>query len=145
MSNYQYIQARDLGDAWFQCLFRILEEGSVFKIDRGSFAGQKRLEFDYVVIEVEHPGTHPLVPQIETHFNIPNPVADDYLDEYVTYLMTGELKEGESYTYGQRLCRYPVPPAAHHNLHNVDIYIKEIQELSDLGIYLMIRNLNALV
>lgn len=103
MLNYQYIKARDLGDAWFQTLFKMLEEGSVFKIDRGSYAGQKRLEFDYITIEVEHPGARPLLPQIESHFSIPNPVADDYLDEYLPYLMTGEVEKGESYTYGQRM------------------------------------------
>ena len=102
------MDARDLPDAWFQTLFKILEEGSVFKIDRGSFAGQKRLEFDWITIRVKDPGHRPLLPQIEEHFSIPNPVEDDYLDEYVPYLMTGELKEGESYTYGQRLCAYPV-------------------------------------
>jgi len=110
MLNYQFIKARDLGDAWFQTLFRMLEEGSVFKIDRGSFAGQKRLEFDYVVIQVEHPGTKPLLPQIEAHFNIPNPVADDYLDEYLPYLMTGEVSKGESYTYGQRMTKVKIDP-----------------------------------
>jgi thymidylate synthase len=108
--NYQFIKARDLGDAWFQTLFRMLEEGSVFKIDRGSFAGQKRLEFDYVTIQIEHPGTKPLLPQIESHFGIPNPVADDYLDEYLPYLMTADLKEGESYTYGQRISKAAFRP-----------------------------------
>jgi len=108
MLNIQYIKARDLGDAWFQTLFKILEEGSVFKIDRGSYAGQKRLEFDWITIQIEHPGTHPLLPQIESHFSIPNPVADDYLDEYISYLMTGELKPGESYTYGQRMTKVKI-------------------------------------
>jgi thymidylate synthase len=108
MLNQQYIKARDLPDAWFQTLFRILEEGSVFTIDRGSYAGQKRLEFDWINVQVEYPATRPLLPQIESHFGIPNPVADDYLNEYIPYLMTGELKEGESYTYGQRLTRYEI-------------------------------------
>jgi len=108
--NYQYIKARDLGDAWFQTLYRILEEGSVFKIDRGSFAGQKRLEFDFVVIEIEHPGTRPLLPQIEEHYSIPNPVEDDYLDEYISYLMTGDVSPGESYTYGQRMTKVRIDP-----------------------------------
>ncbi len=134
MLNYQFIKARDLGDAWFQTLFKMLEEGSVFKIDRGSYAGQKRLEFDFIAMQIEYPGTRPLLPQIESHFSIPNPVADDYLDDYLPYLMTGELKEGESYTYGQRLCRYPVPASARYVLGNVDIYIKEISELFKLGI-----------
>ncbi|MHA1817329.1 MAG: thymidylate synthase [Candidatus Heimdallarchaeaceae archaeon] len=104
------MDAKSLDDAWFQTLFRMLEEGSVFKIDRGSFAGQKRLEFDYVTIKVEHPGTLPLLPQIEPHHNIPNPVADDYLDDYLPYLMTGEIGEGESYTYGQRMTKVSIDP-----------------------------------
>jgi len=103
--NLQHIAATTLPDAWFQTLFRILEEGTVFKIDRGSYAGQKRLEFDWVTIHVKRPDVRPLLPQIEAHHNIPNPVSDDYLDEYLPYLMTGELKPGESYTYGQRLCK----------------------------------------
>ena len=93
--NLQHINATTLGDAWFQTLFKILEEGSVFTIDRGSYAGQKRLEFDWVTIHVKHPSVRPLLPQIEAHHNIPNPVADDYLDDYLPYLMTAELKEGE--------------------------------------------------
>jgi thymidylate synthase len=110
MLNIQHIEARDLGDAWFQALFRILEEGTVFKIDRGSYAGQKRLEFDWVTIHIRRPGDRPLLPRIEEHFAIPNPVADDYLDEYIPYLMTGEPKEGESYTYGQRMTAEYVDP-----------------------------------
>jgi len=110
MLNTQFIEATNLGDAWFQTLFKMLEEGEVFKIDRGSYAGQKRLEFDWVTIHVKNPGIRPLLPQIESHYNIPNPVADEYLDEYLPYLMTGELKEGESYTYGQRLTKMPFRP-----------------------------------
>ena len=110
MLNTQFIEATNLGDAWFQTLFRMLEEGRVFKIDRGSYAGQKRLEFDWVTIRIQHPGVLPLLPQIEAHYGIPNPVSDDYLDDYLPYLMTGELKPGESYTYGQRLCQEPMDP-----------------------------------
>jgi thymidylate synthase len=110
MLNIQHIEARDLGDAWFQALFRILEEGTVFKIDRGSYAGQKRLEFDWVTLHIKRPGDRPLLPQIEAHHNIPNPVADEYLDEYLPYLMTGNLEPGESYTYGSRMTKAVVDP-----------------------------------
>ena len=132
--NLQHIKARDLPDAWFQTLFRILEQGSVFTIDRGSYAGQKRLEFDWVNVQVEHPDVRPLLPQIESHFAIPNPVADDYLNEYLPYLMTGELKEGESYTYGQRLTRYEIAyrimPKTILDLWK-DILLDEIEELKE--------------
>lgn len=103
------IEARDLPDAWFQCVYKVLDEGRVFTIDRGSYAGQKRLEFDYITVNIKHPRTRPLLPQIEPHFGIPNPVEDEYLNDYLPYLMTGKLKPGESYTYGQRLTMYPIP------------------------------------
>jgi thymidylate synthase len=139
MLNLQRIEARDLGDAWFQTLFRLLEEGSKFKIDRGSYSGQQRLEFDWVEIHIKRPGDRPLLPQIESYHNIPNPVEDDYLDNYISYLMTGELKPGESYTYGQRLVRFPIPGwykvfPSNYTKESSEIFLDEIEELRENGI-----------
>jgi len=99
----EFIGARDLPDAWFQCVYQILEKGRTYIVDRGSFKGQKRLEFDYVTIDIKFPGTRPLLPDIPPSLGIPNPVADDYLDQYLPYLMTASKKEGEEYTYGEYL------------------------------------------
>lgn len=104
MLNPIYIEATTLSDAWYQSLYKCIEVGQEFIIDKGSYAGQKRLEFDYITVRIKYPWTTPLLPEIPAHYNIPNPVAPDYLDEYLPYLMTGEAKEGEAYTYGQRLC-----------------------------------------
>jgi thymidylate synthase len=98
-----FIEARDLPDAWFQCVYNILEKGRTYQIDRGSYKGQKRLEFDYVTVHIKFPGTRPLLPDIPPALGIPNPVANDYLDQYLPYLMTSERKEGEEYTYGEYL------------------------------------------
>jgi len=105
-----HIRATSLPDAWFQAVYRCVETGREFVIDKGSFAGQKRLEFDYITVHIHYPGARPLLPQIPSQYSLPNPVADEYLDDYLPYLMTGELQPGESYTYGQRLCKYPLPP-----------------------------------
>jgi len=120
------IEARDLGDAWFQTLYKILEEGYVFTIDRGSYSGQKRLEFDWVTIQIKQPWTLPLVPKIPAHYGIPDPCSEDYLygsgeykESYIEYLMSGEVKEGESYTYGQRLTKYPITQ------NYIDSYLSE--------------------
>ena len=99
----EFIEARDLPDAWFQCVYQILEKGRTYTIDRGSFKGQKRLEFDYVTVHIKFPGTRPLLPDIPPTLGIPNPVAEDYLDQYLPYLMTSAKNEGEEYTYGQYL------------------------------------------
>ncbi len=94
------IEARDLPDAWFQCVYRLLETGREYTIDRGSYEGQRRLEFDYVTVHIRHPGVRPLLPDIPPALGIPNPVAEGYLEEYLPYLMTAVKQPGEDYTYG---------------------------------------------
>ncbi len=109
------IVARDLPDLWFQAVHDILEEGRRFTIDRGSYAGQTRLEYDYFTGHIRHPGTVPLLPDIPPACGIPNPVENDYVfggggynRSYVEYLMTPHKAPGESYTYGERLTRVPL-------------------------------------
>ena len=109
------IDARDLPDLWFQAVHDIIDEGNRFNIDRGSYAGQTRLEYDYFIGHVKYPGTLPLIPDIPPSCGIPNPVEEGYIfggegynRSYVEYLMTGHKEPGESYTYGERLTRVPV-------------------------------------
>jgi thymidylate synthase len=95
------IEARDLSEAWFVCLGRTLDEGREYKIDRGSYAGQKRKELDLVVINMSYPGTRPLIPDVPQ--GVPPPSTMEYVESYLPYLMTSHRKEGEQYTYGQYL------------------------------------------
>ena len=103
MLNIISIEARDIPDAWFQCVYSIIGKGYRYKIDRGSYEGQERLEFDYITVHIKHPGIRPLLPDIPPSLGIPNPVADGYLEEYLPYLMTSEKQPTEDYTYGQYL------------------------------------------
>ena len=109
------IQARDLPDLWFQAVHDILDHGRKFKIDRGSYAGQERLEYDFFTGHIKHPGTQPLLPDIPPSCGIPNPVEEAYIyggegykRSYIEYIMTGQKEPGESYTYGERLTRAPI-------------------------------------
>lgn len=97
-----HIDAFDLDDAWFQCLSAILEKGHVYTITRGSYAGQKRLEFDFVTVRVRKP-SHQIIPIIPEGMNIPSPTDMNYIQGYLAYLMTGTKTETEDYTYGERL------------------------------------------
>ncbi|MFC1704414.1 thymidylate synthase [Candidatus Omnitrophota bacterium] len=97
-----YIEAFDLDDAWFQALSTILEKGHVYTIDRGSYEGQKRLEFDFVTIRVKKP-SHQIIPIIPEGMSIPAPTDMEYVDKYLSYLLTGQKTETEDYTYGERL------------------------------------------
>jgi len=110
-----HILARDLPDLWFQAVHDILETGRRFTIDRGSYAGQTRLEYDYFCGHVRYPGTTPLIPDIPPSCGIPNPVEEGYIfggagfdRSYIEYLMTGHKEPGESYTYGERLTKAPI-------------------------------------
>jgi len=98
-----FIEARDLPDAWFQCVYELLEKGREYVIDHGSYVGQKRLEFDYVTIHVRYPGVRPMIPDIPAALGIPNPVEEGYIESYLPYLMTPEKQPNEDYTYGERL------------------------------------------
>ena len=95
------IDARDLSEAWFLCLGRTLAEGREYKIERGSYAGQRRKELDYVVVQLRHPGTRPLIPDVPQ--GVPCPTSMEYIESYLPYLMTAHKAEGEQYTYGQYL------------------------------------------
>lgn len=99
--NVTLIEARDLSEAWFLCLRKTLTEGYDYLIERGSYAGQRRKELDFITLKVSYPGTRPLVPEVPP--GIPPPTSMDYVESYLPYLMTPHKKESEQYTYGQYL------------------------------------------
>jgi thymidylate synthase len=106
-----FIETTTLADAWFQTVYKCIEVGREFIIDEGSYNGDKRLEFDYITIHITNPGCPynrtseaDLLPKLPPQYNLPNPVEDQYLFDYIPYLMTCEKKANEQYTYGERLC-----------------------------------------
>jgi thymidylate synthase len=111
------IEAFDLPDAWYQCLLRIFESGHEYVIDRGSYKGQKRLEFDYVLVHVTNPGNRPLVPQIPDGLGVPPPSSLEYVEKYLEKVVTSVKSEGEDYTYGEDLEKQ-IP-------HVIEMYKKE--------------------
>ena len=97
-----YIEAFDLDDAWFRCLSEILENGHVYTITRGSYAGQKRLEFDFVTVRIKNPA-HQIIPIMPEGSGIPAPTSMEYIHGYLSYLLTGQKTATEDYTYGERM------------------------------------------
>ncbi|MBI4303809.1 MAG: thymidylate synthase, partial [Chloroflexi bacterium] len=96
-----HIEARDLSEAWWRCMRELLLNGYDYVIDRGSFEGRKRKEFDFVVVRIEHPGNRPLIPEVPE--GVPPPVSLEYVEEYLQYLMADYKAPNEDYTYGQYL------------------------------------------
>ena len=99
--NISIIEARDLSEAWFRCLGETLNEGHDYTVERGSYAGQKRKELEFVVVQIKYPGTRPLIPDVPK--GVPPPTSMEYIESYLPYLMTAHKAEGEQYTYGQYL------------------------------------------
>ncbi len=95
-----HILATSLDEAWFLTLRGILQNGLSYQIDRGSFVGQHRLELPFLSLEITDPFRQ-LIPI--TPIGIPAPTSQEYVDDYLLYLMTSAKKENEQYTYGSRL------------------------------------------
>lgn len=113
VSNVFYLKAKTINDLWFRLVYHILEtdDKGVFihayrtgKIMKGSFEQeQSRLQFPGVALSVEYPGIDFIVTMPEGS-GVPAPTdaekAQRYFEEYI---MGSELKENETYTYGQRI------------------------------------------
>src|SRR4030042_1018039 len=95
------VDARGLPEAWFLCLRKTLSLGYEYVIDRGSYAGQRRKELDLVVVQVRYPHRRPLVPDVPQ--GVPSPTSMDYVENYLSYLITSLKADNEQYTYGEDL------------------------------------------
>jgi len=134
------LQARDLDDAWFTALWACLEKNpdetfkysQRYRIDRGSYAGQERLEIDTFLIDILMPGSGPLVPQMPSGKENLAPTTEEQAQKYLLYLMTAEKQPTEEYTYGERL----VGPRA---LMSVDGLRKNGDALDTAGMELIVN------
>jgi len=98
------IIARDIPDAWFQCIFNILDNGFKYIIDQGSYASDQRLEFDDVRVKITYPEVKPFEPDIPPAYGMPNPVAPGYIETYFQEkILVGIKDANEDYVYGERL------------------------------------------
>lgn len=107
-----FISSFSIPDAWFSLLWSIFEKDESgdykyareYTIDRGSFEGHKRLEFDSVTLQITNPEFRPLVPEIPPQLGIVSPTSMEYVEQYfMEYLLNPLKKEGEQYTYGERI------------------------------------------
>ncbi len=105
------VSARDLDDAWFSAMWACLEKddrgafrySQRYRIERGSYQGQERLEIDTFLIDILHPGSGPLVPQMPSGKEHLAPTTEEQAQKYLLYLLTHTKQPYEEYTYGERL------------------------------------------
>jgi thymidylate synthase len=102
--NVITIIASTLSDAWFQVLEQTIDHGRKYKITQGSYVDQYRYQLDYVTIHINDPGARPLIPTLPPAMaHLPPPVTQEYIDQYLPYLLTTKKEKNTSYTYGERL------------------------------------------
>jgi len=104
--NIIKIEAVDAPDAWFQVISSLINSGDKYKIEHGSYVGQTRIQHDYLILDIKKVYSEPydsMLPQIPAHLNIPNPVANGFLEQYAPYLLTDHIEPNEQYTYGSRM------------------------------------------
>ncbi len=101
--NPVFIEATTIPDSWFQILWNLFDYGKKFVVEKGSYKGQQRLELDFLCVHIKFPSERPLLPDIPPNLGIPPPATENYLNEYMPYLMTPYKRPDEEYTYGSRL------------------------------------------
>lgn len=100
------VEARDLPEAWFLCLRKTLTQGREYAIERGSNVGHRRRELDFILLQIRHPDSRPLIPDVP--LGVPPPSSMDYVENYLQYLLTSFKADMEQYTYGEDL-EYQLP------------------------------------
>ena len=96
--NITTIEALSIPEAWWKCLRAVLDEGHEYVIERGSFVGHKRREFDLAVIDIQLPSIRPLICEVPQ--GVPPPTSIEYVQDYLPYLMSNAKTPEEEYTYG---------------------------------------------
>ncbi len=100
------IEAMDIPDAWFQCVWDVQDKGTRYVVQQGSYVGQTRLEFDWITVLIRHPYKKPwdlMLPQIPEGVTLPPPVANGYIEQYMPKMLTDVVGPNEDYTYGSRI------------------------------------------
>jgi len=104
-----YLEARDIPDAWFRLIYALVDgAGFSYGIDQGSFQNEfKRLEFDWVTVYIKFPHGE-CRPVLNPALGLSDPIPPDFdIGSYAAdYILTGNKKPDEAYTYGQRLSNY---------------------------------------
>jgi len=94
-----YVAALSLPEAWWMCLRDVLAVGYEYANDRGSFVGKRRKEFDLAIVQVQHPGMRPLIPDVPP--GVPPPTSQEFVEDYLSYLMSSNKAEDEEYCYSE--------------------------------------------
>jgi thymidylate synthase len=93
-------QYPNINDAWFQSLKLLYYQGETVPIDRGSFEKELyRIQVPMLAGIINDPVDLTIV----SRYGTPQVTTSEYIDKYYKDLLTSNKKEGEDYTYGERI------------------------------------------
>jgi len=96
------INAWTLDEAWRLSCAEVMQYGTEYDIEYGSYVGQKRKQLEHLTLVINAPWTRPLAPICavgETPATDDNAITTYFAD----YLASPKLAENEQYTYGNRI------------------------------------------
>lgn len=100
------IKAKTINDAWHQLVFGIEANCRKYLITQGSYQGQYRYEYRFILVEIERPWEDMAIifpPGIP--FGPPSDM--DSIGQYFSnYIFNPDLAKDEQYTYGERIAGF---------------------------------------
>ena len=121
------VKATTINDAWHQAVYLCWRHGIDHKIDKGSYEGQVRRQFDFFACEIACPETRPLAIQFPETMKVPPPNNDEQINDYAAnYLLSDVTSAKETYTYGSRMLAFPNPDGSVTN--QVDWVIEHLKK-----------------
>jgi len=95
------ITYKTIEEAWFFSCKKVLTEGYKQKIERGSFVGHERSQFESLAFEITN--GRPLTTSFKGKNITTEPQIEKYFQEHIINLA---VKYNEIYTYGERIHEY---------------------------------------
>lgn len=128
------LNATTINDLWYRAITLLLnqsvERDLTYVIEEGSYAGQKRLEYDFLTFQIEYPEIRPFIIMPE-NLSIPAPFDEAYLEEYSQYILTTYKPENTTYTYGRRLFNQIIDwniNAVFSNKNQIEVIIEKFKK-----------------
>ncbi len=115
--QHNIIEGRSIEEIWRDAMWCCVRKGYDYKVEGGSYVGQRRRQLDYVVLRVLEPYIRPLSVKTPEACGIPSPTSEDKIWRYFNeYIIGTEKSPREDYTYGQFIA--PQVPRAVELLNN---------------------------
>lgn len=104
---------RTIGEAWLNTCQAVMRRGRRYTVQRGSYAGQQRVQLDRLAFVITNPGERPLAVEwrapggsgVDDEKRRPVSSDDDIRRYFEDYIISPPRHENnnEQYTYGQRI------------------------------------------